>query len=125
MSLVDIRRKHTRWAINQNPRTIMIKRKKRIQKEGYFDEEIAEVGPFVVRIYTKGGSPVIQSEIQGERTTDRYYSMLADYKADIRADTHTTDTFELNGVTYEIVAVWPQTIHGEIVGYQCDVERVM
>lgn len=125
MTLVKIRRQHTKWAIDQNPRSVTIKRTMRIQKEGYFDDETIEVGPFVVRIYTKGGSPTVQSEVQGERTLDRYYSMLADYKADLKASTHITDTFELNGITYEIVAVWPQTIHNEIVGYQCDVERVM
>ena len=125
MSLVDIRRNHTRWAINQNPRTITFQRKLKIPKKGYIEEMTETVGPFVVRIYTKGGSPTVQSEVQAERMIDRYYSMLMDYQADVKADTHTTDTFELDGITYKVVAVWLQTIHGEIVGYQCDVERVM
>ena len=126
MNLVEIRGSHTKWAINQNPVMITIQRKVKERKKGYIKEEEYTVGPFMVRIYIRGTSltPTIQVPVQGERMTDRYYSLLADYNADIRADTDTVDSFVLGDGVYKIIGVWPQTIHNKIVGYQCDVERV-
>ena len=125
MNLVEIRRQHTKWAIDQNPITITIERTIKTKKQGYIDDEKMSVGPFVVRLYTVGGAPLVQVETQGERMIDRYYNMLMDYTAEPMANINTTDRFTVNDITYEIVAVWPQTIHGKVVGYQCDVERVM
>lgn len=125
MSLVNVRRQHTKWAIEQNPRTITITRTKKIRKQGAVTQVTEQLDPIVARIYTKGGSPTLVREVQAERLSDRYYSMLVDYQADVQADVDTTDTFVSDGVTYKVVAVWEQTIHGEVVGYQCDVERVL
>ena len=125
MTLVDIRRKHTTWAINQNPRAITITRTKKVRKQGAITQVTEQLDPIVARIYTKGGSPTLVREVQAERLSDRYYSMLVDYQADVQADVNTTDTFVLNGVEYKVTAVWEQTIHNEVVGYQCDVERVL
>lgn len=125
MNLVELRRKHTKWSIEQNPSDIIIKRTERKDMGGYFDEVESQVGPFVVRIYSaKSSSPQVVSTFAGEKQIDRYFGLLADHEADIMADTHTKDEFEVDGMNYVVKAVYPQTINGQVVGYQCELERV-
>lgn len=125
MNLVEIRRENTKFVINQNPRTIQIERKKWVIDKGARYPITEELEPITVRIYTKGGTPTPEQEVQYERYPDRYYSMLADHNADIQAGVEVTDIFHLGGAKYKIIGVWEQTIHGEVVGYQCDLERVV
>lgn len=124
MNIVEMRRKHTRWNIEQNPSEIVIKRTERIDAGGYFDNEVSTVGPFVVRLYVTGGSPQKISTLAGEKQVDRYFALLADYAADIRAGTNVSDEFEADGIRFLVKAVYPQRVAGEITGYQCELERV-
>ena len=124
--LVEMRRKHTKWNIEQNPTEILINRTIKERKGGYIDESETDVGPFVVRIYSSNSnSPQTITTLAGEKQVDRHFGMLADCEADIRAGTNVKDEFEANGMKFVVKAVYPQRVAGEIVGYQCELERVM
>lgn len=125
MNIVEMRRKHTKWSIKQNPLEININRTERKDAGGYFDNVKSQVGPFVVRLYvTGGGSPQNITTLAGEKQVDRYFGLLADYEADIQAGTTVSDEFEADGMKFNVKAVYPQKISGKIVGYQCELERV-
>lgn len=124
-ALVNMRRNHTAWNIDQNPSDIVIQRKGQKRESGKI-VNINEVLPFQkMRLYVSGGSENVIVETIGEKQVDRYYRLLAPWDADIQAGTDTKDTFEHNGVHYEVKAVNPQSIHGQIVGKQCSIERVL
>lgn len=124
-SIVEARRKHTQWSIDQNPSTITIKRKQKVEMDGYFDETETEIEPQTVRYFvSKANTNQTVRTLAGEKQVDRYYGLLANYQADIKANIHTTDTFEVDGMKFEVKAVYPQRIAGELVGYQCELERV-
>lgn len=122
--IVEMRRRHTKWSIEQNSSSILISRTERVRVGGGFDENETNVGPFQVRLYVTSGSPKKISVLAGEKQVDSYYALLADYQADIRADTNTTDKFEVNGMGFEVKSVFPQRVAGNVVGYQCELERV-
>lgn len=125
MNFVDMRRNHTKWSIEQNPVEIMINRTERIDKGGYFDEKESPIGPFVVRIYSaKSSSPQTVSTLAGEKQIDNYFGLLADHEVDIQASATVKDEFEAVGMMFEVKAVYPQRIQGQVVGYQCELERV-
>lgn len=123
--IVEMRRRHTMWNIKQNATEIIINRLRKVRSGGGFDEEETTIGPFLVRLYVTNGSPKEISNLAGQKIVDGHYGLLADYQTDIKADTNTTDKFEIDGTTFEVKAVFPQSINGEVVGYQCEVERVM
>lgn len=124
-NLVEMRRHDTSWAINQNPTVIIIKRKGLIRANGKIIRGESELPPQTVRLYVKGGSENTVIETSGERTTDRYYGMLATHDADILSESEAKDYFYADGVKYEVKAVFPQKINGEVVGLQCQIERVV
>ncbi|MEK4025788.1 hypothetical protein [Sporosarcina sp. FSL W7-1283] len=123
-SLIDLRRKNTQWNIGQNPIEIMINRREKVNMGGYMDEVESVTGPFVVRIFSSGGSPQEITTLAGQKQVDRHFGLLADYQADIQAGTLVTDEFEAMGMKFQVKAIYPQTIAGEIVGYQGELERV-
>lgn len=124
-AIAEMRRKHTQWSIRQNPLEIMIKRTERINMGGYMDEVESVTGPFVVRIFsTSGGAMQEISTLAGTKQVDRYFGLLADFAADIRAGTLVTDEFEAMGMKFQVKSIYPQKIAGEVVGYQGELERV-
>lgn len=124
-NLVELRRNHTKWSIEQNPTEITIHRTEKLKKEGYIEEIKSEVGPFVVRIFvSKSSSPQTVTTLAGEKQVDRYFGLLADYEADIQAGTTVKDEFEANGMKFLVRTIYPQTINGQVVGYQGELERV-
>ena len=125
MNFVEMRRKHTKWNIKQNPTTITINRTIKKKTKGYIDEQNIDVGPFVVRIFNSGSSsPQVVTTLAGEKQTDTYFGILADFEADIQASTTVKDEFEVDGIRYLVKAIYPQKINSEIVGYQGELERV-
>lgn len=123
--IVEMRRKHTKWNIDQNPVEIVIRRTFKERKGGYIDESETDVGPFVVRIYSSNSnSPQTVTTLAGEKQVDRHFSLLADHEADIQASTTVKDEFEAYGMKFIVKAVYPQRIANEVVGYQCELERV-
>lgn len=123
-NIVAMRRKHTQWSIDQNPVTITVNRREKVNMGGYMDEIQSTTGPFIVRVFTSGGSPQEISTLAGQKQVDRHFSLLADYQTDIRAGTLVTDEFEAQGMMFQVKAIYPQTVAGEIVGYQGELERV-
>lgn len=124
-NLVEMRRKHTKWNIEQNPSAITIKRTEKREKDGYFDESETQLDPQTVRVFvTRANTNQTITTLAGQKQVDRYYGLLADHEADIKADIHTTDIFESDGMKFEVKAVYPQRIQGELTGYQCELERV-
>ncbi len=88
------------------------------------DEVDSVVGPFIVRVFTSGGSPQEISTLAGQKQIDRHFGLLADYQTEIRAGTLVTDEFEAHGMKFQVKAIYPQTIAGQVVGYQGELERV-
>ncbi len=126
MDIVALRRRHTSWSIQQNPVTITIQRTEKVDAGGYFDEVISSHGPFVVRIFQQRSSiPQDVATLAGTKQTDKAWSLLADYQADIQAGPNLKDEFDVVGLGhFLVVVVHPQTIQGELVGYQVDLEKV-
>ncbi|PIC59100.1 hypothetical protein CSV80_00830 [Sporosarcina sp. P12(2017)] len=123
-NIVAMRRKHTQWSIDQNPVMITVNRREKVNMGGYMDEIQSTTGPFIVRVFTSGGSPQEISTLAGQKQVDRHFSLLADYQTDIRAGTIVIDEFEAHGMIFQVKAIYPQTVAGEIVGYQGELERV-
>ena len=126
MDLVALRRQHTKWAIEQNPTTITIKRTEKIDAGGYFEETHTEIGPFTVRIYQYGTwVPQEVSTLAGTKQVDRTWGMLMDHEADVKAGPNVLDEFEVSGMgRFQVLEVYPQVVKGELVGYQVTLEKV-
>lgn len=124
-NLVEFRRKHTKWNIEQNPVEITIHRTEKRKGGGYIEEVETDVGPFSVRIFvSSSSSPQSVVTLAGEKQVDRYFGLLADFEADIQAGTNVKDEFEAMGMKFLVKSVYPQIINGQIVGYQGELERV-
>lgn len=124
-NFVKIRRSHTNWNISQNPTEVVIQRKGKLRENGKIVEVEEVLEPQTMRLYVSGGSGSVVIDTVGEYQSDRYYKLLASYDADIKAHTEVKDSFYLEGVKYEVKDVFPQSIHGEVVGKQCVIERVI
>ena len=125
MNFADVRRKQIKWAIQQNPVEITIKRIEKVRSGGAYQEVESDKGPFTVRIYSKRTlMPQEISTYVGKKQVDTNYGMLADEDADIKAGPNVIDSFEAYGQTFQVVDVRPQVCQGEIVGYQAALERV-
>jgi hypothetical protein len=126
MDLVSLRRQHIIWAIQQNPTEITIQRTKKVDMGGYFDEVKSEHGPYTVRIFMEGMRiPREVSTLAGTKQVDKGWGMLADYQADIKDGANVQDEFDVPGLGhFRILAVYPQVVQGQIVGYQADLEKV-
>jgi len=126
MDLVSLRRQHVKWAIQQNPTTITIRRTEKIDMGGYFEEVESEVGPFVVRIYQYGTwVPQEVSTLAGTKQVDRTWGMLVDHEADVKAGSNVLDEFEVPGLgKFQVLEVYSQKVKDEIVGYQVTLEKV-
>lgn len=119
------RRKHIHWSIAQNPTEITIRRTRKTRSGGGFAEETITMEPMVVRLFqNRSQLPRQVSTLAGSKQIDTKYSLLADEAADIQVDSQTTDKFEAYGQKFEVVAVDPQIVNHEIVGYQVILERV-
>ena len=126
MDLVALRRQHTKWAIEQNPVEIIIQRTEKMDKGGYFEEIESEHGPYTVRIFQRGMQISIEiSTLGGTKQTDRGWGLLAGHEAEIKAGANALDEFEVDGLgKFQVLAVYPQIIQGQVVGYQADLEKV-
>ena len=125
MNLVEMRRTHTRFSIDQNPMEITVNRIEKKNMGGYYDEVKSVEGPFIVRIFiSSSGSPQKITTLAGEKQVDRYFGLLADFEADIQAGTNVKDEFEAMGMKFLVKAIYPQMINSQIVGYQGELERV-
>lgn len=123
--LVKMRRKHTAWNINQNPSTIIIERKGSKRANGKIEKIDETLKPQIMRLYASGSSENTIVETIGERQIDRYYRLLASWDADIQASTEVKDCFYIDGQKYEVKLVSDKSIHGQKVGKQALVERVI
>lgn len=125
MSAVKERRERLLWSIGENPTEITVSRTQKVAYKGGFKEVNSEAGPFVVRLYSNAGrQPQLQSERQGTRITDGNWGLLADWRADIRCGSDVTDEFVTVLGRFRVAQVKPQLLGSEVVGYQCDLERV-
>lgn len=126
MDIVTLRRQHTKWAIQQNPVEITIQRTEKVDMGGYFDEVKSEHGPYTVRIFQKGSRiPQEVSTLAGTKQVEAAWGLLADHEAEIKAGTNVLDEFEVTDLgKFQVLAVYPQIVQGQIVGYQADLEKV-
>lgn len=126
MDLVSLRRQHILWTIQQNPVTITIQRTEKKDMGGYFGEAKSTHGPYTVRVFRKGYAfPKEVSTLAGTKQTDGGWGLVTDWNADIKASSNILDEFDVPDLGhFIIVAVYPQIVQGEIVGYQADLEKV-
>ena len=126
MDLVSLRRQHISWTIQQNPVEITIHRITKVDKGGYFEEIESEHGPYTVRIFQRGMQiPIEISTLGGTKQTDGGWGLLAGHEAEIKAGANALDEFEVDGLgKFQVLAVYPQIIQGQVVGYQADLEKV-
>lgn len=124
-NLVKMRRKHTAWNISQNPSKIVINRKGNIRENGKIVKVNKTLEPQTMRLYASGSSENTLVETIGERQIDRYYRLLAPWDADIQASTEIEDSFYIDGQKYEVKLVSDKSIHGQKVGKQALIERVI
>lgn len=126
MDIVTLRRQHTKWAIQQNPVEITIQRTEKVDMGGYFDEVESEHSPYTVRIFQKGSRiPQEVSTLAGTKQVEAAWGLLADHEAEIKAGTNVLDEFEVTDLgKFQVLAVYPQIVQGQIVGYQADLEKV-
>lgn len=124
--LVSLRRQHIQWAISQNPIEITIRRTTKQDKGGHFEEVEEDIGPFTVRIFQQSfRAPQETSTLAGTKNIDRGWGLLADHTADIKAGSNVLDEFEVPGLgKFQVIAVYPQIVKGQLVGYQADLEKV-
>ena len=123
--LVRTMRENTRWNIQQNPTTIIIQRTELPRSGGGRSKIETTLDPITVRITvasTKMGDQYHVTD-PGIVKADPYY-LIAEHDADIRAGTDVTDAFETNLGKFRIKTVYPQRMHGEIVGIQAGLERM-
>lgn len=126
-NLVKMRRKHTAWNINQNPSTIVINRKGKVRANGKIQNIDTSLEPQIMRLYAAGRSSTERTLVEtiGEHQIDRFYRILALWDADIQASTEVKDSFYLDGQKFEVKLVSDKSIHGQVVGKQVLVERVI
>ena len=126
MGFVALRRQNILWAIQQNPGAITIQRTEKVDMGGYFDEVKSTKGPFTVRIFQKDYTfPKEASTLAGTKQIDGGWGLIADWDADIKASSNILDEFDVPDLGhFIIVAVYPQIVQGEIVGYWADLEKV-
>ena len=126
MDLVSLRRQHVAWAIQQNPVTITVQRTEKVDMGGYFGEVTSQRGPYTIRIFQQGmGIPQEVASLAGTKQVDKGWGLLADYNADFRAGPNVKDEFDVPGLGhFLVIAVYPQMVQGQIVGYQADLEKV-
>lgn len=126
MDLIALRRQHISWTIQQNPVTATIQRTEKKDIGGYFDEVQSQHGPYTVRIFQRGMQiPQETSTLGGTKQTDRGWGLLAGHEVEIKAGANVLDVFEVEGIgKFQVLAVYPQMVQGQIVGYQADLEKV-
>lgn len=126
MTVIDALRKAYKQSIMENPVQITVRRTEKVDMGGYFDEVTGQHGPFTVRIFQqRSGIPQDISTLAGTKQVDKSWGLLADYNADIQAGPSVKDEFDVPGLGhFLVVAVYPQKVQGQIVGYQADLERV-
>ncbi|MBO8169343.1 MAG: hypothetical protein H0Z35_09200 [Thermoanaerobacteraceae bacterium] len=126
MDLVALRRQHITWTIQQNPVEITVQRTEKVDMGGYFKEQPSTVGPLTVRIFPQGNRiPQEISTLAGTKQVDKSWGLLADYQADIKAGPNVQDEFDVPGLGhFRVIAVYPQVVQGQLVGYQADLEKV-
>ncbi len=123
--MIELRRQHILWSIQQNPTQITIHRTEKVDMGGYFDEATSTKGPFTVRIFAEGNRvPIDIATLAGTKQIDKGYGLLADNNADIKAGVNVLDEFDALGGHFIIKAVYPQYVQDELVGYQADLEKV-
>lgn len=126
MTVVNaLRAAHAR-AIAENPTEITVQRTEKVSMGGGFDEVTSQHGPYTVRIFQQGSRiPQEVATLAGTKHIDKGWGLLADYQADLRAGPNVKDEFDAPGLGhFLIIAVYPQKVQGQIVGYQVDLEKV-
>ncbi len=126
MTAVDALRAANARAIAENPVQITVRRTEKVDMGGYFDEVTSQHGPFTVRIFQQGiRTPQTAATLAGTKQVDKGWGLLADYQADLRAGPNVKDEFDVPGLGhFLVVAVYPQVVQGQVVGYQVDLEKV-
>lgn len=112
--------------IDVNPSNIEIKFITKVEKDGAF-EEVEVVKNLKVIIYYENTSNVnsnIRSETIGTTHSNKTYSMIADYTADLNINSRNNITFTCAEGVMKISSVNPIVTNEVICGYECSLERI-
>lgn len=125
MDPVAARRKNIAFVIAKNPTEIIINRTEKVRSGGGFVEKKSVLPPIVVRIFTQASRmSQTESTLHGTKQVDKSWGLLADHLADIQAGPNVQDEFDAPEGHFVIKEVYPQYVQNQLVGYQCDLEKV-
>lgn len=112
-------------SISINPTEISIKQVSKVEVDGYLDEKEI-IKNLTVLIYKgKNGADIkINTEIMGISYSNKQYSMIADYAANLEVNPKESIEFDCREGHMKIKAVYPIVIKETICGYECDLERI-
>lgn len=122
---VKARREAIQHNIALNPAAIVVTRTELVRSGGGYEESETQLPSQTVRIYQRGGGGNQDVESgAGTKQTDARWGLLGDDTLDLQAGSDVTDRFTHNGHPFEVIDVIPQTVEGEVVGYQADLREV-
>lgn len=126
MDLVELRRKNVKWAIQQNPVSITIRRTEYTKTNREAIETKTTKGPYMVRLYRfRQGTIQDRLTTAGTSWSNETWGLLAEYTADIRAGSNVRDEFEVPGIgKFYVKAVYPHIINGQLAGIQAELEQI-
>lgn len=112
-------------SISINPTEISIKQVSKVEVDGYLDEKEI-IKNLTVLIYKgKNGADIkINTGIMGISYSNKQYSMIADYAANLEVNPKESIEFDCREGHMKIKAVYPIVIKENICGYECDLERI-
>lgn len=110
--------------IKINPTNIEIKETIKVERDGAF-EEIQEIKNLTVVIYKEKSNDLkISSDKIGTSYSNKNYSMIADYNADLKSKSSIGSCFESKEGNMKILNVNPIVIKEVVCGYECSLERI-
>lgn len=110
--------------IQVNPTNIEIKEIKKIEKDGAY-EEVEQVKNLIVLIYYGSqGQSNVKSDTIGTSYSNKSYSMIADYTADLDVSSRNKITFNCSEGNMTVSSIKPIVVKETICGYECSLERI-
>lgn len=111
-------------AIKVNPTEIEIKQVIKVIVDGHLEKQDSIKNLNVLIYPYKNNEVQISSSTIGTSYSNKKYSMMADYTADLNVNSKEAIKFDCKEGNMKIKAVYPVVIKEIICGYECDLERI-
>lgn len=110
--------------IQVNPTNIEIKETIKLEKDGAFEEVETTKNLTVIIYYQNTSETRKDTDKIGTSYSNKSYSMIADYTANLGANSRNKVIFTCTEGDMIITAVNPIVVKGVICGYECNLERI-